>query len=27
MKLLIVEDQNELRSLLKKRLNEAGYII
>ncbi len=27
MKLLIVEDQNELRGILKKRLNEAGYVI
>jgi len=27
VKLLIVEDQNELRGILKKRLNEAGYVI
>jgi len=27
MKLLIVEDQNELRNILKKRLNEEGYIL
>ncbi|MBN2540514.1 MAG: response regulator transcription factor [Bacilli bacterium] len=27
MKLLIVEDQNQLRSILKKRLNEAGYVL
>lgn len=27
MKLLIVEDQNQLRAILKKRLNEAGYIL
>lgn len=27
MKLLIVEDQNELRSILKKRLNDAGYVL
>ncbi|MDD3122672.1 MAG: response regulator transcription factor [Candidatus Izemoplasmatales bacterium] len=27
MKLLIVEDQNELRNILKKRLNEAGYVL
>lgn len=26
MKLLIVEDQKELRNILKKRLNEAGYV-
>lgn len=26
MKLLIVEDQRELRNILKKRLNEAGYV-
>jgi DNA-binding response OmpR family regulator len=27
VKLLIVEDQNELRNILKKRLNEAGYVL
>lgn len=27
MKLLIVEDQNDLRNILKKRLNEAGYVL
>lgn len=27
MRLLIVEDQNELRSILKKRLDEAGYMV
>lgn len=27
MKLLIVEDQNELRNILKKRLNDAGYVL
>lgn len=27
MKLLIVEDQNDLREILKKRLNEAGYVL
>jgi two-component system, OmpR family, copper resistance phosphate regulon response regulator CusR len=27
MKLLIVEDQNELRNILKKRLNEEGYVL
>ena len=26
MKLLIVEDQNDLRNILNKRLNEAGYV-
>jgi len=26
VKLLIVEDQRELRNILKKRLNEAGYV-
>ena len=27
MKILVVEDQYELRNILKKRLNEAGYIV
>ncbi|BCR35758.1 response regulator transcription factor [Mariniplasma anaerobium] len=27
MKILIVEDQSDLRNILKKRLNEAGYVI
>lgn len=27
MKLLIVEDQNELRNILKKRLNDEGYVL
>ena len=27
MKILVVEDQFDLRNILKKRLNEAGYII
>jgi len=27
MRLLVVEDQNDLRNILKKRLDEAGYMI
>ncbi len=27
MRLLIVEDQNELRNILKKRLDESGYMV